>query len=425
MKKSKILSVVLIVSVMISAMSVFSLGISADEYTDSPTPISLTSPYASSEIIVDGTAGDDEEYTDAIDLNLWISGVKPDYAQYNVDKDYCYRDYAAKPGYERFVVPTIRVANDNEYVYIYVEAYRFYDNLNKDTKSGELYIQLGFNGKNGTNNTSGEWVSLAIRTCEDTAKLSKDMIISAATVSDSTVSYTEYSDTDAMSNVDYSLKYTNGENAQQGGSVEAKFPIPESVKSQISTGNDVQIDLSVFLNNNKGENNYSSGRKTSGFGLYGGFAYDGTDVGAKLTLKGAPAPTYVGVQDRCYKKDTQTLVDIRFSAILKDAELLAGTAESSMFEAIGFDITYNSTVKTVNCYNLYKSILDDEIPVSPSAYGDGDFFFCYAIRELEVGKTYTFTVRAWTQMPDESKVYEADSHEITVAIANDGKVTYS
>ncbi|MBR4013278.1 MAG: hypothetical protein IKJ00_03190 [Clostridia bacterium] len=374
MKKSKILSAVLIISMLISAMSVFSLGISAAEFTESPEPKLCMSTFVNSQITIDGEVGDDEKYTDAIDMDLWIGGVAPDYAVSG--KKYSYKDVAPASGW---TAPLVRFANDGENVYIYVEALRFFNDTNKvqsgEEKSGMLYLQIGFNGKNGTNNTNGEWVSLAIVTGTSTEE---SKIYSAAVVGDTEVTYTEYADTDAMNKAAYKVIH-NGDSisANQGGSVEAKIPIPDAVKSQLATNGEVEVDFSVFLNNNKGETIKGGGRSASGFGFRGGFAYDGTDVGARLTLTTEVTVEEGGQDEEIKVPDTLSSTYLN-SAITIDGMIGSDEVYAEKYELLRW-------VNGVNPDQGYKVDAEVAVPSDPLMYylpyvrfaNDSDYIYVY------------------------------------------------
>ena len=195
---------------------------------------------------------------------------------------------------------------------------------------------------------------------------------------------------------------------------EISMPIPEDIRAKLAQdGLDCGIGMYVRDTGNEG---YTTPNLQ--------LSWSGTTLGATtLPNVGESRPTFAGVQYRTYTSETDVnkkLVDIRFAATLKDAALAAGNTETCVFEEAGYEITYGDKTVAVNCYNIYKGLIADAEIELPSEYGNGDFFFCYAIRELEVNKTYTFNVRAWTLKDGEVRVYTAESYQAVIAIDANG-----
>lgn len=198
---------------------------------------------------------------------------------------------------------------------------------------------------------------------------------------------------------------------------EISMPIPENMQTMV-TDDGLDCGIGIYVRDTGNE-----GYTTPNLQLN----WSGTTLGTTtFSNVGERRPTYAGVQCKTYTSETDAnkkLVDVRFAATLKDEALAAGTAETCAFKEVGYDITYGNKTVTVNCYNIYKSLISASETEMPSKYGNGDFFFCYAIRELEVNRTYNFSIRAWTHKDGEVRVYTAETYQAVIAIDANGVAT--
>ena len=113
-------------------------------------------------------------------------------------------------------LPTVKIANDSEYLYIYLEADKFTTSTNEGGR--RVWITVDFNYSDGTDDFEYfQWFTNKERTAND----GKDAT--------------------------YCIEF-NEETPSSGGAIEAKFTIPEEVKSELSS-KDVEIKLSVYLQN--------------------------------------------------------------------------------------------------------------------------------------------------------------------------------
>ncbi|MBR7099460.1 MAG: hypothetical protein IKC59_08595 [Clostridia bacterium] len=199
-------------------------------------------------------------------------------------------------------------------------------------------------------------------------------------------------------------------------SLELSMPIPEDMQA-LFTENGLDCGIGVYVRD-KGNAGYTTPNLQ--------LSWSGTTLGTMvLPNVNAVRPTFAGVQYKMYDSETdanKALVDIRLAATLKDSMFASGTTDACAFKEVGYDITYEGRSVTVNCYHIYKRLETTAESELPSEYGNGDFFFCYAIRELEVNHTYTFNVRAWTLKENEVRVYTAETYQAIIAIDANGVV---
>lgn len=148
-------------------------------------------------------------------------------------------------------------------------------------------------------------------------------------------------------------------------------------------------------------------------------------VSAYETSGGENTPIFVGVQAKNAYTDeadnTKIYSDVRFLAELNDEDLLNGRSDECRYSEIGFDLTYGGVTKSVNCYHVYKGIIADGETIKPT---DGDFFFSYALEELEAGKSYDISVKCWTKEKDAEKVYSKDTVNVYIVLDKNGQVSF-
>lgn len=305
------------------------------------------------------------------------------------------------------VAPTIRISTDGDYLYAFVEltdsqsiasndtdnqlymTWKFGDTdiykLNIYTSKAMTYEGTGSDAANTTYNTEGTPL--------------REILLGADSV-----------DYLKLANVLVDGKRT----------IEIALKLSPTVKSALMDG-DVTAGFASYMRTNSPSTNYGY---TSESCLYatGGYWSNVAKTG-NLTLPSynESRPVIAGVQTR-ESSEVENAVDVRFVAALSDANLLAGTADACKYSEAGFDFTSNGKTVSINCWNLYKSLLAAGEPVTPDTYG-GDFFFCYTIQGLEAGNSYDFSVKCWTKEADVDKVYSAYTYDVTVAVDADGTAT--
>ena len=305
------------------------------------------------------------------------------------------------------VAPAIRLSTDGDYLYAYAELTDEQSLASNDTDN-QLYMMWKFSDTDYYR--INVYTSKALE-YEGTGKESAN-----TTYNTSGTPLREFKLGDD------SEDYLKIANVLEDGkrTIELALKLSPAVKSALMEG-DVTAGFAAYMRTNIPSQNYGY---TSDSCLFATGDY-WADV-AKLDNMTLPSynssrPVIAGAQTR-ESATVENAVDVRFVAALSDAEFLAGTADACKYSEAGFDFTSNGKTVSINCWNLYKSLLAAGEPVTPDTYG-GDFFFCYTIQGLEAGNSYDFSVKCWTKEADADKVYSAYTYDVTVAVNANGVAT--
>lgn len=239
----------------------------------SSLPINVSSVKTDTPITIDGKATSGEIWSgvSAVKMSTWVNDITMVNRIDNAE-----------------AAPSVKIANDGDFVYILYEA--------SYMEKRSVSFQIGFNGANGIKgdekNVLGEWVEIELWTDADrgskntssglnTLKWNSEDVYAANSDMKQHTAWHIYNPSDA-----------------KNGSVEIRIPIPESVKSQIASG-DVEITFSARTITQRWADNVSSDVPwSSGFVLPAGYTLDGSNPAAIVTLKQAqpseeiPAPDY-------------------------------------------------------------------------------------------------------------------------------------
>lgn len=302
--------------------------------------------------------------------------------------------------------PTLRISTDGDFVYL------FFETTDEDMLDGSdgwdvLTLMLQYN---------------------DTASVTMNIWTTSATESQIKGQGTNYCGEDSSLNPFRTYSVTEGvenfviyANVIESGKrcIEMGLPLPDSVKNDLMDEN-VSIGLGIYARTNTPNSN-------NGY-VSEGYMFEPSWTLAVANKANVTLPTYnksrpviAGAQTR-ESVTVENAIDVRFVAALSDAEFLAGTADACKYSEAGFDFTSNGKTVSINCWNLYKSLLAAGEPVTPDTYG-GDFFFCYTIQGLEAGNSYDFSVKCWTKEANADKVYSAYTYDVTVAVNANGVAT--
>lgn len=333
---------------------------------------------------------------------------------------------------------TLKIAHDGDYLYLVSYATNNYSNR----KNFEMHIYIEFEDAKYQIIALPNYAQYVLETDQKATSQFYTLGYTGRYASDSNygyrfgvyaneTAYPESNDTKTEDATTYGILsglnsgMTNNSNDDDFGGYEIMIPMPETIRSKLGNGEniDVSIGFTYMLNGNN--NSYiTTGTAPTETPLdWRAWANSGSSNAlVDVTLKGTAQDDNAQVP---YNTTNSTLVGVQTNLATDAAE---GTTYSARFVAalntfdlanakVYFRFVGNKATVNEQCNTVFNSITADGNNV-PAWYLGADYLYCLKVNDLKLGTEYTFEIGAYCEGQDAVTMY-------TVTVDENGAITAS